>query len=139
MPIILTNADFASVRALIGAGANARSLPNATLSLDVFKGEAEREVSSLTDNTGDEAKRAAIYFLAARALPTIPVIKSQKIGDDTIEHLPVNPAHRAAELRATALEIIAAINAAEAEATTEAKYLEDRPRFFGTARAPYRR
>lgn len=80
-------ADCDLVRAVLDTSLTAVALPNATITLDVYLGAAEREVKARdTDwasRTGDEAtalKSAVAYLTAARIAPALPQIVDAKDG-----------------------------------------------------------
>src|SRR4051812_45313755 len=84
MPI-LSPADYPEVRAQLDLTLDGTMLPDATIGLDAFVGEAEREVLArdplALSRTGDEAARvrlAAIYLTAARLALALPVLTSEE-------------------------------------------------------------
>lgn len=93
MPII-TSAEYPLVRAALDIRLTSTQLPDATLALAIFLGEAEREVQTrdpLWDSrTGDDEQRlknAVCYLTAARLAPRMPelTLSSERFGDYTYQ------------------------------------------------------
>lgn len=132
---ILTSDDYPAIRAALDIELNSSNLPDATIALDIFSGQADREVyerdPDADDRTGDDANRikaAAIYFCAALLAPVVVRITSLAVQTrDASYSKPVfDPAERAAELRALA-------EAAIDEVLTPEEDAPGRPTMFAVA------
>lgn len=115
---ILEEADFPAIRACLDTELNSTSLPDSTMSQDVFMQAADRDVTDIDPDaetrTGTEAERvrlAAIYFCAARLAPAVVRITSMSIQarDLSLTKQTFDPTKRAEELRALAAEELAAV------------------------------
>lgn len=108
---ILTSNDYPAIRAALDVSLDSSNLKDTTIALDIFSGQADREVyerDPLADSrTGDDADRikaAAVYFCAALLAPVVVRITSLAVQTRDVSYSkPVfDPAQRAAELRAMA-------------------------------------
>lgn len=129
-------ANYPSVRASIGLDVDATIVPDTTLGLAVYKGEAERYIErTLTEAQytnpawADEAHYAATLYLAALIVPTLRVVQSERIAGGNLTYASVNLEAIAARLREQAAARLAEIQAATGDGadTTPA------PHFFGVA------
>jgi len=132
---ILDSDDYLAIRAAIDIDLDSSKLPDATIALDIFSGQADREVyerdPDADDRTGDDAKRikaAAIYFCAALLCPVVVRLTSltTQTRDVSYSRPAFDYAERAAELRAMA-------EAEIDEVLTPTEEAPGRPTMFDTA------
>lgn len=137
MPVVLGVGDYPAVRAAISINLSDATLPNETIALDIYKGEAERMVNrQLTDEeVGAEtqaAKSAAIYFAAALLIPAISQITREQIAGGELEWKAWDAEKRKAELSAKGQSIIDSMLTIK---DGQADYMKFRPQMFGLAKA----
>lgn len=103
--------EYPSVRAAIDVGLDADALPDAVIRLDMYGGAAERDVLArdplaLTYEPSTDAfwnvRQAAIYYCAARLVPAIPNITSEKLGEYAVSMASRDQAALVGELRGRA-------------------------------------
>ena len=108
---ILTSLDYPAVRAALDVNLNAQSLPDATITQDIFLGAAEsdvlRRVPEAESLTGDDlarVKRAAVWLAAAYLAHSVVRITSMSVQtrDLSYSRQTFDPDEKAAELRARA-------------------------------------
>jgi hypothetical protein len=88
MPPILDTSDWAAVRAALDIELDATVLPDATIELSIFQGEAENRfltrvagANPAVDLTSQESKNACIYYLAAMLSPQLSRYTMEQFGD----------------------------------------------------------
>lgn len=130
---LLSAADWPAVRAALDVTLDSSALPDATIALDIFSGEAMREVEArvtdATTLTGDDAldvTAAAVYLTAANLAPSMPSLTRASGQYLDWQRKGMDWNQRAAELRARAEEKIADL----LEPDTAAPHL---PTMFATA------
>lgn len=131
---ILTAADYPAIRAAIDTSLTPEDLPDGVIGLDIYAGDAQREVrrrvpgaEELAGDEAAEARAAAVLLCAALLVPAVPQIVGESHGDDTYSRKLADPATLAAELRARALDKLAAL------VTPDQAPERHRPTLFRTA------
>lgn len=130
--MLLTAAEYPSIRAVLDVSLDAIALPDSVIELPIYGGSAELEImrrDPLADTrTGVDKRRvmnAIIYLTAAYLAPAIPQIASESLGDYSYSRSNVDWMKLAAELRSRAeSELSAVISSTD---TTPI------PSFFGVA------
>lgn len=98
-PYVFSPTLYPDVRANIGLDADALSIPDTTLDLPTFKGEAERFIMrNLTEDQytdadwSAEADAAAVLYLASLVAPTMRVVISERLagGNMTFANVDLN-------------------------------------------------
>lgn len=134
---ILTSAECDAVRAAIDTSLKGTQLPNATILLDIYAGEADDAVikrdPDAESRSGDEAtlvKRAATYYCASLLVPAVVRLTSvsTQARDLNIQRNLVEPGKLADELWARGDGVLDQLLQPSAN-------LPERPRMFTTARA----
>lgn len=113
---ILSAADWPEVRTALDVTLDSTLLPDATLEMDAYNGEAEREVLALDPNAltysagTDNARRvrlAAIYLTAARLALSLPVLVSEQTpSGQRYQRQAWDPVTLSGRLRSLATEVI---------------------------------
>ena len=122
---ILATTDYPAIRAVLDTSLTEANLPDATISLTVYKDQAIQDVydayaaaGSADDPEGEadadnqaRITRAAIKYCAARLAPAVVRITSVSVAtrDATYSRQTFDPEKRAAELRAEAAAELAPI------------------------------
>lgn len=118
MATLLDSSQFGQVRAVIDVGLTTSNLPDDTINQDIFVATAIQDVldvdpaaESRSGDDLDRAKRAAVYFCAARLCPVVIRLTSVNVQtkDVSYSRKTFDPQERAAELRQMAHEEIQAI------------------------------
>jgi hypothetical protein len=87
---LIGNAEYPMVRAAVDTSLGPRALKDEVIALDMYAGEAERQVlardpNALTyDPDSDNGKRvrmAAVYWTAALLVPALPDLTSERFTD----------------------------------------------------------
>jgi hypothetical protein len=88
MPPILDTSDWPAVRAALDIELDATVLPDDTIALSIFQGEAENRfltrvagANPAVDLTSQESKNACIYYLAAMLSPHLSRYTMEMFGD----------------------------------------------------------
>lgn len=112
MADLIDTGDYPQIRAAIDTKLNDKTLPDSVIEMDIYLDAGERDVLSrvsLSDITGDAskeayAKRAAIYFVAARLVWAVVQATSMttQTRDLAITRRAWDPAEKEAELLAKA-------------------------------------
>ena len=114
--MLLTAADYPSVRAVLDITLDADSLPDSIIELPVYAGSAEADVAAkdplYATRTGTDKlhiRNALILFCAARIAPAMPSITAETQGPYVQARSPVDWMKRQAELTGRAESEIAAV------------------------------
>jgi hypothetical protein len=85
---LLTSANWPEVRAALDVSLTTRQVPDAVIAYDLYSGRAMRRVieqvptaESMTGDSLQRCKNAAIFYTAAYLAPAIPNITRKNIGD----------------------------------------------------------
>jgi hypothetical protein len=121
--VLVTTAQYPAVRAAIDVTLTADALPDSVIGLTIFAGKAERDaiaratngaaiVASTAGDDFDRLRDVAILLCAALVVPALPQITQESVGQRDYEYraVAVDPLKRAAQLRAEAAVILAALN-----------------------------
>lgn len=131
---ILGSDSYPAIRGVIDTSLDSAVLPDATIELPIYLGDADLEVKGRdpqwASREGDaltRLKTAAICLTAARILPALPQIKSEQHGGEyQYQRQEVKVEQRVAELRARAEAALAAI-------LEPSDLTPNRPTMFGLA------
>lgn len=132
---ILEVGDYPAVRSALLIGLDAKTLPDATIGLDIFIGRAERELRATLPDLDtlladeDESPRvlaAAVYLAAAAIAPSMASILEKRAQEIGLRYASIDWALRESQLRANAAAELDALLPNAAAGT-------ERPRMFGVA------
>lgn len=133
---------YPDVRAAIGLDVDETSVPDTTLALPVYKGEAERFImrnlseAQYTDpEYADEAQYAATLYLAALVVPAIRVVISERIAGGNLQYANVDLAGISARLMEQANARLADVQIALPGPEPVEAF--DNPNFFDVARRQF--
>lgn len=111
---LLSSSDWPAVRAALDITLSSTQLPDATIALDIFSGEAMREVEArvtdATTLTGDDeltVTAAAVFLTASFIAPSLPSLTAGRGQNLQWQRQGVNWDQRARDLRERAEEKIA--------------------------------
>jgi hypothetical protein len=139
MPI-LAPADYPQIRAALDLTLTAKQLPDATIALPIFLGNAEAEVvvrypeaASATDEALQHVKNAICYLCAALLAPVVSglLLQRERIDQWEGQRQVVDWTTRADDLRAAAEQELAALADTDPEPEPEVA----RPTYFTLAKA----
>lgn len=137
---VLHSSYYPSVRAAISVDVDDVSLPDTTIALAIYKGEAERfvmrglsEAQYTHVDYVDDASHAAVLYLASLLIPALPVVVSERIAGGNVTYQTVDQEQRIADLQEMANDRINDIKAA-LPGSNLPTVSSNNPNLFGVAR-----
>lgn len=107
--MLLTAAEYSSIRAALDVGLDDEALPDSIIELPIYSGAAEleilRRIPDLYTRNGIERRKcvnAMILLTAAYLAPAVPQITSETLGDVSRNYQAIDWLKFAAELRGRA-------------------------------------
>lgn len=116
MGLLIDSTHHPAIRAALDVSLDTKTLPDATIALQIYLDAAEAEViardplaASRTGDAETHIENAAIFLTAARLAPAIPQLVRVNRGSVGYQRMNVDWTQRAAELRQLADAEIAAV------------------------------
>lgn len=113
---LIAETDGEKVRAVLDIRLTAEMVPDSTIMLDPFAGAAVRAIKSAdpswatrTETELERLRAATVYYTAANMVYALPFIVSENVGGYSYDIKAVDPAVRAAQLRALGDSELAAV------------------------------